>query len=389
MNKGSARLQFLRHIRSASLLESFFQIGVDWTQLHAGVSYPILEKTQPSLPHLEAGWCTSMHDSLGNIDASIHLPTSVLPRALRQHDCILMDDLIYSIFTPSQVKKINLCRLYLQVECLAKICNPTGTCILDAVWRGTRPLSHSLFLWPRQTRPHSASWQLWRRFIHLVYLHSSKQRSMVRSSDLRLAQRLGPWLGNRHLEIRRWRTYVSTDGDTLYHYRHDILYQSVRITSCTRHNNRFHCAAVTIPTLPHTVIPASVHLAAHYAIISPTPYPQTLLESLAPIPRLPLPTFFAMLERLPSWQSTLLEHLDNFQMIDKQKELLESGETLKLYLDSDGGAKEDLGSFGWELAIGRQLLWHCKGPTFGLNPGSFRAESYGMLSAIIFLEFYI
>jgi hypothetical protein len=140
-------LQSLKHIRSDSPLGSFFQIGVDWTQLHAGVSYPILEKTQPSLPHLEPGWCTSMRDSLGNIDASIHLPTSVLPWALCQHDCcIRMDDLLCNIYTPSQVKKIYLCRLYLQVECLAEICNLTGTCILDAVWRGTRPLSHSLFL---------------------------------------------------------------------------------------------------------------------------------------------------------------------------------------------------------------------------------------------------
>jgi hypothetical protein len=213
----------------------------------------------------------------------------------------------------------------------------------------------------------------------------------VHSSDLRLAQQLGPWLGNRHLEIHRWRTYVSTDGDSLYHYRHDILYQSTRIASRTRHNNDFTVLLSPSPLYLTPSIPASVHLAAHYAIISPTPHPQTLLDPLAPIPRPPpLPTFFAMLERpLPSWQSTLLEHLDNFQTIDKLKKLLESGETLKLYLVSDGGAKEDLGSFGWELAIGRQILWHCKGPTFGLDPGSFRPESYGMLSAMIFLEFYI
>jgi hypothetical protein len=46
-------------------------------------------------------------------------------------------------------------------------------------------------------------------------------------------------------------------------------------------------------------------------------------------------------------------------------------------------------SFGWELAIGRLILWQCKGPTFGLDPGSFHAESYGMLSVLLFLEFYI
>jgi hypothetical protein len=96
-----------------------------------------------------------------------------------------------------------------------------------------------------------------------------------------------------------------------------------------------------------------------------------------------------MISRHPFWQSSLLEHLDSIQHVGRLKELLESGETLKLYLISDGGAKDDLGSFGWELSIGRLVLWQGKGPTFGLDPGSFRAESYGMLSVLLFLEFYI
>jgi hypothetical protein len=41
-----------------------------------------------------------------------------------------------------------------------------------------------------------------------------------------------------------------------------------------------------------------------------------------------------------------------------------------------------------QLAIGRLILWTCMGPTFGLDPGSYRAESYGMLSALLFLELY-
>jgi hypothetical protein len=56
---------------------------------------------------------------------------------------------------------------------------------------------------------------------------------------------------------------------------------------------------------------------------------------------------------------------------------------------SDGGAREDLGSFGWNIAVDQQTLWKCKGPTFGLLPGSFRAESYGMISALIFIDTYI
>jgi hypothetical protein len=55
---------------------------------------------------------------------------------------------------------------------------------------------------------------------------------------------------------------------------------------------------------------------------------------------------------------------------------------------SDGGAREDIGSSGWELAVARTVLWQCKGPTFGLLPESFRAESYGVLSALLFIDTY-
>ena len=34
------------------------------------------------------------------------------------------------------------------------------------------------------------------------------------------------------------------------------------------------------------------------------------------------------------------------------------------------------------------LLWQCKGPAFGLKPGSFRAGSYGLFSALLFLQSY-
>ena len=49
-------LQLLKHLRSDSKLGTFLQIGLDLTQLHAGVSFSIMENTTRSLPHLETGW---------------------------------------------------------------------------------------------------------------------------------------------------------------------------------------------------------------------------------------------------------------------------------------------------------------------------------------------
>ena len=74
---------------------------------------------------------------------------------------------------------------------------------------------------------------------------------------------------------------------------------------------------------------------------------------------------------------------------ERLNKFLSSGES-KFTLASDGGACNDLGFLGWEIAIGREMLWQCKGPTFGLKPGSFlRAESYGFIAALLFLQAYI
>ena len=381
-------LQLLKHLRSDSKLGTFLQIGLDWTQLHAGVSFSIMENTTRSLPHLETGWFPATRKFLGSVDASMHIPTTVLPQLLRDKDCILMDDLLANEFKDGAVTKINLCRLYLQVESLAEICDPSGNCILDSAWKGDRPISKSKFLWPRQAKPHEPSWLLWRRFLRLAYLNHDKQTANSRSSDLRLEQPLGPWIGDRHLKARRWRTYLARDGASLYHYQNDRLYRSTRDDTRTRHAPKFPRRSVEVTSLPSNIIPVSVILSPSIATVRPVPYPMTIPDPSDP-PTAPPPTdFFDMLASLPHWQSSLLAHLDSIQSVGRLQQLLESGEKLQLYLVSDGGAKDDLGSYGWELAIGREILWTCMGPTFGLEPGSYRAESYGMLSLMLFLDHY-
>ncbi len=384
-----ATLQFLKHVRSSSQLGTFLQIGLDWTQLHAGVSFSILENTTQPLPHLEKGWFPAMRDFLGSVKASIHTPTTVLPTLLRAHDSVLINDLLANDFTPGACTKINICRLYLQVECLSEICNPTGDCLLDRVWRGERSLSKSNFLWPRQAKPHAASWKLWRRFLRLAYLDHSKQTANSRSTNLLLAQPLGSWIGERHLAIRRWKTYMSVDGDNLYHYQNQRLYCSPRTATRTRHAHHFQRQGQPVHSLPRGVIPTSIELLTTTAVVSPLPQPMTTLDPKAPPAAIPATDFFDMLQALPFWQSSLLAHLECINNANRLHQFLESGEQLQLYLVSDGGAKGDLGSFGWELSIGKTILWTCMGPTFGVEPGSFRAESYGMLSAMLFLDHYL
>jgi hypothetical protein len=75
-------LQLLKHIRSDSKLGTFLKIALDWTQLHAGVSFPILGNTRLSLPHLEQGWFPTIRTFLGSINTNMQIPNRVLPSLL-------------------------------------------------------------------------------------------------------------------------------------------------------------------------------------------------------------------------------------------------------------------------------------------------------------------
>jgi hypothetical protein len=58
-----------------------------------------------------------------------------------------------------------------------------------------------------------------------------------------------------------------------------------------------------------------------------------------------------------------------------------------IYLASDGvGAIPGRASFGWILQIGTTKIARGKGPTYGDGPRSFRAEGYGMASALVYLR---
>jgi hypothetical protein len=67
---------------------------------------------------------------------------------------------------------------------------------------------------------------------------------------------------------------------------------------------------------------------------------------------------------------------------------LEDPNSPALFIAHDGGAS-DRGSFGWCIATPTNILWEGSGSTQGRKPGSFRAESYGMLAALRFLTQYL
>jgi hypothetical protein len=131
----------------------------------------------------------------------------------------------------------------------------------------------------------------------------------------------------------------------------------------------------------------SVTSKTHSLDSSKLPRPAATADDAVP-PTSNIDTFSDYLDTLEAWKLPLvLEYLECISDDDRRlHELLSSGTLIKFTLASDGGARDDLGSFGWEIVIGDETLWQRKGPTFGARPGSFRAESYGFISALLFLQ---
>jgi hypothetical protein len=212
-------LLLLKHIRANQKLSQLMQIGLSWFQLQAGTTQPALECHELALPcYLEIGWFRSLRQFLCKIQAEIHVELPHIARPLRQHDVSIMNAIIsLQTTTPNRLYGINLCRMYLQIECLSEICNTEGTEILQEIWKGQRPLnSQTAILWPNQIRPHEKSWNEWRTVIKDAFLAPHIIRANKARTSLPLRQPMGPWIGRRHHKQTTWMYCISGDTNTLY-----------------------------------------------------------------------------------------------------------------------------------------------------------------------------
>jgi hypothetical protein len=91
-----------------------------------------------------------------------------------------------------------------------------------------------------------------------------------------------------------------------------------------------------------------------------------------------------MIQQLP----TSLQHLVNNVTVMASKAETTSYLQLKqpIFLASDGSAIPGQASYEWIIQIGEHQIAKGKGSTFGSYPRSFRAEGYGMASAMLYLR---
>ena len=126
--------------------------------------------------------------------------------------------------------------------------------------------------------------------------------------------------------------------------------------------------------LPADAIPVDLETHPRYYTI-----PRTIPSIQTALTVLPIQSWEEYTSHLDTWEKELLQHNQILHRATLLK-LLRSKH--KVFLASDGGAHDPLGSFRCLIATKSKILTENGGQASGANPRSFRAEGYGMLSIL-------
>ena len=343
------------------------RVVVSWAQFCVGAGVPILHDVMTPWPHFESKWLQSLRLYLRDVGGKIRLFDTYVRKLQRINDIHLMDVALSSKrFKPAALKRINYCRMYLNVILLSDITNPNGTHLDDAAYRGEYDdiISHNLGHRVNQAKPNEKAWKVWRKFLHLL---------CQRDAHHTLRTPLGAWTVPPNEYSHQWRFYFSTTEDRLYHNT------ALGITSHARLRHDFDREETNVVEhLPRDATPVQVSATQHTWIL-PSRLPK---QDSIPILE-PTHSIMETLETLPPWERDLLAGIIFLQPEDEVWTTLCSQQCT---LASDGSAPAGRGAFAWILSNNKDnRLVRCNGPAFGYAISSYRAESYGIASILCFL----
>ena len=201
---------FIKFWRSPSTQAGkLLRIVISWCQYCVGTKAGVLQDVHSTWPHFESRWISSLRQYLLTISGHLELTNHGSIPHRRMYDAHIMDVVLTcGHFKPAAIRKINYCRMYLNVLLLSDIVMPCGTRLDPAAYEGTRAL---YFTTPNhyvhQTKPGKKSWKCWRKLLNSMC--KPKQR-------LTLIQHLGAWQLPSYQLSKHWPFFIDPTNDTVY-----------------------------------------------------------------------------------------------------------------------------------------------------------------------------
>jgi hypothetical protein len=202
---------FLGHLRKNEGIRVLTNILLETLQLVIGSSLPLFHYPSTQiLKFCTRNWLLNVWEFLISIHGTIHLERAWKLELQHANDVSLMDYFMTHLppLPPKTLKRLNACRIFLQVITLADLTDGSGTHILPGSLQGARHNDRrSSYTWPHQIRPSSKAWRTWRKKICTQFCTTSASN--------RLQRPLGIWQHNGPLH-QKWTFFVDLSSNHLF-----------------------------------------------------------------------------------------------------------------------------------------------------------------------------
>jgi hypothetical protein len=228
-------------------LHHHYKMIFEYSQLLAGVQYPILQHPKPHLPHITNPMITTIRQFLAESQLNIVILGIYSPQPLWENDYNIMGELMKIEKSTITIQQVNQCRLFLQVTWISKMSNKLGMTITPDFleYTGTQTTtSRSTLKWPIQGLPPKKSWEIWKKLIHKRFLLSK----LSRLGTATLETPLGPFIRTHdNHQVWNWEQTGPTtvvENTYLFNNHQQVHYN----TQLTRHqikvnqNDKLHTA---------------------------------------------------------------------------------------------------------------------------------------------------
>lgn len=197
--------EFIENYHSESLMAQQIIIQCELIQTILGTQTWCFDYSASIYSHLiDKCWIKTLWEFVSTNLITIQAPHPAI-NLPRQNDVFLMEAFVEYGCNELTLRRLNNCRMCLQVITLSDIVDAAGRKVLKSYLEGHSQRDRlSKHKWPKQPRPCQRDWKLWSRTISTIFLHRDGNR---------LLNTLGTWQSRSHQE---WRWYYDVVHKTLY-----------------------------------------------------------------------------------------------------------------------------------------------------------------------------
>ena len=153
-------------IRLRDTVGTILRVQLQWIQLHAGTSIPLLEESH-NISYLQDCWLKSLHVKMVDSQIKVVVAESWVPTKRRENDIIIMD-YVRKHLPEKYWEPINQCRIYLHAVTVSDLTTFEGTTIPEVIYKVQGPYRPSRLKYPVQLRPSKRIRKQWQYFINHI-----------------------------------------------------------------------------------------------------------------------------------------------------------------------------------------------------------------------------